>query len=199
MAAPAEKTINNLTGKWVMNKTLSDSPEPALALQGVSWMLRKGIGLATVTLNIKQYDGAPSPPSTASEPATHIDISQTATGGIKGTTENRCLDMEFREHSDWLFGNCRGQSDWRSAEEIEDAHLKKGWLEGEAENTGPQGKSHVYSHVENLDTFWTATQIWGFQEIDGARRYARNIVVAKGDDKVEFRLVYDYLGAELDA
>ncbi|KAM0332121.1 hypothetical protein ACHAQA_002393 [Verticillium albo-atrum] len=199
MAAPAEKTISNLTGKWVMNKALSDSPEPALALQGVSWMVRKGIGLSTVTLHVKQYDGAPKAPSTATESVTHIDISQTATGGIKGTTENRCLDLEWREHSDWLFGNCRGQSDWRAAAEVEDPHLKKGWLEGDAESTGPGGKSHVFSHVENLDSGWTATQIWGFQEIDGARRYARNIVVAKGDEKVEFRLVYDWLGEETDA
>ncbi|KAF3360272.1 hypothetical protein VdG1_01232 [Verticillium dahliae VDG1] len=169
MAAPANITIKNLSGKWQMNKTLSDSPEPALALQGIGWMVRKAVGLATLTLH-------------------------TATGGVKGTTENRCLDLEFREHADWLFGSCRGQSDWRSPAEIEDEFLKKGWLEGDAESTGPQGKSHVCSHVENVDNGWTATQIWGFQEIDGQRRYARNIVVAKDDKKVEFRLVYDYLG-----
>ncbi|CRK42021.1 hypothetical protein BN1723_018960, partial [Verticillium longisporum] len=147
------------------------------------------------TLHVKQYEGAPKPPSTATDPVTHIDIDQTATGGVKGTKENRCLDLEFREHADWLFGSCRGQSDWRSPAEIEDEFLKKGWLEGDAESTGPQGKSHVYSHVENVDNGWTATQIWGFQEIDGQRRYARNLVVAKDDKKVEFRLVYDYLVA----
>ncbi|CRK33349.1 hypothetical protein BN1708_001037 [Verticillium longisporum] len=194
MAAPANITIKNLSGKWQMNKTLSDSPEPALALQGIGWMVRKAVGLATLTLHVKQYEGAPKPPSTATDPVTHIDIDQTATGGVKGTKENRCLDLEFREHADWLFGSCRGQSDWRSPAEIEDEFLKKGWLEGDAESTGPQGKSHVYSHVENVDNGWTATQIWGFQEIDGQRRYARNIVVAKDDKKVEFRLVYDYLG-----
>ncbi|KAI8266167.1 hypothetical protein K4K58_010303 [Colletotrichum sp. SAR11_239] len=194
MAAPADKTIADLSGKWVMNKTLSDSPEPALALQGISWMVRKAVGMATVTLHVKQYSAPPSPPGSGTEPVTHIDIDQFATAGLKGTTENRCLDMEWREHSDWMFGSVRGQSKWMSAEEIEDEFLKKGpWLEGEAEATGPDGKSHIYSHVESIDNGWTATQIWGFQIIDGQRRYARNVLVQKGGKRVEIRLVYDWL------
>ncbi|ROT35454.1 hypothetical protein SODALDRAFT_328794 [Sodiomyces alkalinus F11] len=196
MAAPPNKTIGDLSGKWVMNSTLSDSPEPALALQGVSWMVRKAIGLATLTLNVKQYEGPANPPSTSTEPAVHIDISQTSTGGVKGTTEARCVDTEWRDHSDWLFGNCRAYSAWRSLDEIEDAFLKKGWLVGEAEAKAPGGKTFLLSHVENVDYGWTATQIWGFQDVNGERRYARNIIVAKEDKKVEFRLVYDWLGEE---
>lgn len=157
-------------------------------------MVRKAIGLATLTLHVKQYEGPPKPPSTSTEPAVHIDITQTATGGIKGTTESRCVDTQWREHSDWLFGNCRGHSAWRSLDEIEDPFLKKGWLTGEAEAKAPGGKTFMLSHVENVDYGWTASQIWGFQEVNGERRYVRNIVVAKDDQKVEIRLVYDYLG-----
>lgn len=43
--------------------------------------------MATITLAVKQYrddDGVE-----------HIDIEQTATGGIKGTTENRTLDWTY--------------------------------------------------------------------------------------------------------
>ncbi|KAL0938743.1 uncharacterized protein CTRU02_205353 [Colletotrichum truncatum] len=193
MAAPASVTIADLTGKWVMNKTLSDSPEPALALQGIGWMIRKAVGLATVTLIVKQYSAPPSPPGTGEQPVTHIDIDQIATGGLKGTSEKRCLDMEWREHSDWMFGSVRGQSKWMSPEEIEDEFLKTNWLEGEAEATGPDGKSHMYSHVESIDNGWTASQIWGFQTIKGERRYARNVLVQKDGKRVEIRLVYDWL------
>ncbi|KAF9879774.1 hypothetical protein CkaCkLH20_02585 [Colletotrichum karsti] len=193
MAAPASVTIADLSGKWVMNKTLSDSPEPALTLQGIGWMTRKAVGLATVTLTVKQYSASPSPPGTGTEPVTHIDIDQTATGGLKGTSENRCLDMEWREHSDWMFGSVRGQSRWMAPADIEDEFLKKGWLEGDAEATGPDGKSHIYSHVESIDNGWTASQVWGFQTINGERRYARNVLVQKGGKRVEIRLVYDYL------
>lgn len=81
-----------------------------------------------------------------------------------------------------------------SLSEIEDDFLKSGWLSGEAEATGPGGKDHVLSFVENVDSHWTAEQIWGFMEIEGQRRYARNIVIRKGDERVNLRLVYDYQG-----
>ncbi|KAF6813304.1 hypothetical protein CSOJ01_04648 [Colletotrichum sojae] len=193
MAAPSSITIADLSGKWIMNKTLSDSPEPALALQGIGWVVRKAVGIATVTLDIKQYSAPPSPPGTGTEPVTHLDIDQIATAGLKGTSEKRCLDMEFREHSDWIFGTVRGQSTFMSIDEVEDDFLKENWLEGEAEATGPDGKSHIYSHVESIDNGWTATQVWGFQTINGERRYARNVLIKKGDKRVEIRLVYDWI------
>ncbi|KAL1869313.1 hypothetical protein VTK73DRAFT_3180 [Phialemonium thermophilum] len=193
MAAPPSKTIKDLSGKWVMNKSLSSDTDPALALQGVSWLTRKAVGLASITLHVKQYVGPPSPPSDSNEPATHVEIEQTGSGGFKGTTEKRCLDDTWREHSDWLFGHVRGRSRWIAASEIDDAFLAGGWLEGEEERGGPDGQTHILSYVESLDNGWTATQIWGFQTVDGERRYCRNIVVAKGSERVEMRLVYDYI------
>ncbi|KAK0748263.1 hypothetical protein B0T21DRAFT_406788 [Apiosordaria backusii] len=173
MAAPADKTIGNLNGKWVMNKTLSTPIEPGLALQGVGWMTRK----------------MPS-----AEQFTHVEIEQTGTGGMKGSTEKRCLDYNFRDHSDWLFGHVKGQSKWISAAEITDDFLKSGWIETDAEKGGPNGETHLLSHVESYDAGWTATQIWGFKECsDGQRRYARNVVIAKGSERVELQLYYDYL------
>ncbi|KAL8376128.1 hypothetical protein RB595_007307 [Gaeumannomyces hyphopodioides] len=192
MAAPSSKTLKDLNGKWVMNKTLSDSTEPALALQGVGWFVRKGISVASVTLNVKQYTAAPKPPSTSPDEVVHVDIVQTATGGIKGTTELRCLDSVAREHSDWLFGKVSGRSRWVKRAEVADEYLKRGWIEeGEDEE-------HVESRAESVDNGWVALQIWGFQLIGGERRYTRNIVVSKGAEKVEMRLVYDWAGEQLD-
>lgn len=67
-------------------------------LQGIGWFTRKAIGLATITLDVKQYRD--------DEGVEHIDIVQTATGGIKGTTENRTLDWMYV--SFFLFLNERG-------------------------------------------------------------------------------------------
>ncbi|KEZ46449.1 Uncharacterized protein SAPIO_CDS0776 [Scedosporium apiospermum] len=198
MAAPASSNISNLEGRWLMNHTLSDSIEPGLSLQGISFLLRKTITLASVTLEIKQFTAPPKAPNTSTDPVTHIDIQQIATAGLKGTREERCLDNTFRPHSDWIFGSVRGQSRWISLEEVEDEFLKKGWTIDDAEEAGPEGKKHVLSHVESVDNGWTATQIWGFQEVKGERRYVRNIVIKKGDKRVDMRLVYDYLGP-LDA
>lgn len=194
MAAPADKTINNLNGRWLMNHKLSDSIEPGLALQGISFLLRKTISYASVTLEITQYEGPPKAPSTATDPVPHIDIQQIATAGLKGTREERCLDEVVRPHSDWIFGNVKGHSKFIALSEITDEFLKSNWLQSEAEATGPGGKDHVLSFVENVDSGWTAEQIWGFMDIEGERRYCRNIVIRKKDERVNMRLVYDYQG-----
>ncbi|KAK3905275.1 hypothetical protein C8A05DRAFT_30915 [Staphylotrichum tortipilum] len=194
MAAPANKTIGDLSGKWVMNKAQSGSLEPCLALQGVGWVTRKAVCLATMTLHVKQFVAPPSPPADPSAPAvTHIEIEQTGTGGIKGTTEKRCLDYMFRDHSDYLFGHVKGQTKWLTPAEISDEFLKAGWLEGEAEAGGPNGETHLISHVESYDRGWTATQIWGFKLVDGVRKHVRNVLVAKDGERVELQLVYDFI------
>ena len=145
-----------------------------------------------MTLHIKQTEGPPTPPNQSKDIFTHIVVEQTATAGLKGTTERRCLDWTPREHSDWMFGKCAGKSKWIAAADITDPYLKEGWEEGEAENTGVGGVSHIQSLVESIDNGWTAEQIWGFQVVGGERHYTRNIIVEKGDERVTIRLVYDY-------
>jgi hypothetical protein len=141
---------------------------------------------------VQQFDGPGSPPSESKDPVTHIEIAQTVSGGIQGTTEKRCIDGLWREHEDWMFGKVKGQTIWIKAEDIKDPYLAKGWEESDLEKAGPNGETHLRSYVEREDGKWTAEQIWGFQVIDGARMYARNIVVIAGDDRVEMRLVYNY-------
>ncbi|KAK7951008.1 uncharacterized protein PG986_006736 [Apiospora aurea] len=206
MAAPASKTIGDLNGTWAMNKSLSDNTEPGLALQGIGYLTRKAIGLASVTLTVKQYSGPHLPPSAAAGDCVRIDIEQTATGGIKGTTENRCADGEKRTHSDWLFGTVESSSRFAPAgDALKQAvgdygldaasveYLAGNWLVDESEKTGPDGAAHLVSCADNQKDGWVAVQVWGFQTIGGERRYARNIVLKKGDKKVEMRLVYDYI------
>lgn len=173
-------------------------------MQGVGYLTRKAIGFATVTLAVKQFMGPHTPPSTTEGECVRIDIAQTATGGIKGTTENRCVDGESRTHSDWLFGTVDSKS-YFTTDDVRDAVAKHGvegasadylagnWLEDESEKTGPDGAAHLVSVADNQKDGWIAVQVWGFQTIGGERRYARNIVLKKGDKEVEMRLVYDYV------
>ncbi|KAL8774784.1 MAG: hypothetical protein Q9209_000723 [Squamulea sp. 1 TL-2023] len=176
MAAPPEKTLQNLSGKWVMNKTLSDDTDRILQMQGVGWFLRRAIALSTVTLTITEY---------IKDDLTHIDISQVASPGGITSTEDRILDWEYRDHSDKVFGNVKGKSRWVKLNDVDDDEfLKKGWddLEGE----------HVQGYVESEGGGWTADQVWGFETINGKRYYVRHVVVRKGDDWKQARLVYDY-------
>jgi len=186
MAAPGDVTLKDLTGEWVMNKTLSDDTDAILALQGVGWWTRKAISYATITLHAKQY--------VTDDGHTHIDIEQTATGGIKGTTENRELDWKEREHTDHLFGNLKGKSRWLNLDGVEDEFLKDGWLENDEESAGPAGEKHIESFVLNAEKEWTADQIWGFAVLEGQRYYVRRVVVTKGDTVLKARLVYNWQG-----
>ncbi|KAL7799136.1 hypothetical protein V8C37DRAFT_398960 [Trichoderma ceciliae] len=189
MAAPASKTTKDLNGKWTMNKSLSDSSEPVLALQGIGFLIRKTIGIATITLDVKQYEGPPKPPNTATDIVFHIDITQSASG-LTSTQENRCFDDFPRDHTDWLFGTVTGRSRWVSLDEVTDDFLKQGWeLEGE-------GKSFITNVAENKEKGWIAEQVWGFQIVNGERRYSRNVVVTKGEERAQIRLVYDFNGDE---
>ncbi|ESZ97808.1 hypothetical protein SBOR_1817 [Sclerotinia borealis F-4128] len=190
MAAGPEVSLKELTGDWVLNKTLSDDPDPVLALQGVGWWTRKAISLATVTLHVKQYLDENHIP--------HIDIDQTATGGIKGTTELRQLDWQPRAHEDHLFGNLIGKARFCTIEQVaevdDDIFLKEEWLEGEEENSGPGGERHVQTYSVNEERGWTADQVWGFAISDGKRYYTRRVVVRKGDEVLKIRLVYNWQG-----
>lgn len=182
MAAPPERTIKDLNGKWTMNKTLSDDFDPILAMQGVGWFLRKAIRLATITLTITQY----VEPGTN---ITHIDIAQVATGGIGGTTERRTLDWTIREHKDGIFGECKGKSRWVKLHDLEEGPDKEwfsqGWLEED-------GGEHVQAWVTNEKNGWTAVQVWGFEEIEGKRYHTRHVAVRKGEEWKQAKLVYDY-------
>jgi hypothetical protein len=169
------------------NKDLSDSPEAALSLQGIGFLTRKAIGLATVQIDVNAYEAPPSPPNTSTDPVYHIDIEQTASG-ISGTKENRNVDGVPRPHSDWLFGTVNAKSTWVSIDEIDDDFLKKGWLVED-----PSGKEFLLNQVENEDAGWTAAQVWGFQTIGSERRYVRHVVVKKGDKRETIRMIYDYL------
>ncbi|KAF3040112.1 hypothetical protein E8E12_007786 [Didymella heteroderae] len=195
MAAPASVNVKNLQGKWVMNKSLSDAFDPVLALQGIGWLTRKALGAATVTQHLKHHtaeDGTSS----------QIDIDQLVSGGLKGSSEKRTLDWQWRGHSDWLFGTLKGRTRYTTLSTVleeakgkgvteEDAkYLAEGWLKETEEG------EVIESFVDNEGNKWTGWQVWGFAEIGGERKFVRRVVVRKSDknEAQRVRLVYDYAG-----
>lgn len=168
------------------SKTLSDPTDAVLTLQGVGWLKRKAIGVATVTLAIKQYKDESG--------VTHVDIDQTATGGIKGTSETRILDWTDREHQDHVFGTLMGKSRWLDNKGAEwdalDDFLKQDWL---IEPAGPNGEPFIQNYAVNESIGWFAIQVWGFSLINGVRYYTRRVVISKKDlsEVLKVRLIYE--------
>ncbi|KAF2459804.1 hypothetical protein BDY21DRAFT_299125 [Lineolata rhizophorae] len=202
MAAPESVTINDLTGKWVINKSLSGDTDAVLALQGMGWLMRQTLKLATVTVGLRQYADSAG--------VTHVDAAQTLTGGIPGTTERRVLDWRWREHADHIFGELRGRSrfcdlgrdlgDGAAGPEEDREFLRAGW----GREMRAEGGKAIESFVENEKAGWTGWQVWGFEDDvkangedgPGERRYVRHVVVRKGEEAVRIKMIYDYIGRE---
>jgi len=186
MAVPETMTTVDISGRFVMNKTLSDSTDHILTLQGVPWYTRKIIGVATITLDVEHYTG--------DDTFEHIDTDQTLTGGIKGTNESRTFSGLPREHTDYLFGDVIGLSKRVKADEIAEEFLSKGWTKDTLEEEKGIIFTTASSKTETTGKTWTADQIWGFEEVDGLKRYARHVHFYTPDETVQARLVYDYAG-----
>jgi hypothetical protein len=178
MAAPKEVTLQNLAGKWSLNKSLSDDFSQVLALQGVNVLIRKAIGAASVHLKIVQNS------------QNELKMEQTATAAsIPGTTEEYILDWEWRTNHDAFFGDVKGRSRWISQEEARRNGAQGGWPTDDSE-----GKL-IQAVGKKPDDAWTATHLWGFEEVDGARRHTRQIkVVGKDEEEIQVRMVYDFVG-----
>ena len=128
-------------------------------------------------------------PATADKPAEEIHIDQSLSG-LKGTREERFLDSEKRPHEDYVFGKVVGQSKrLLTAAEIGDEWLEAG---GWTEDTVRDG--WVRSYVESTEYGWTAEQIWGFQVVEGERRYVRRLKFVTGEgNRLDKVLVYDWV------
>ncbi len=168
MAAPAELTSRDISGKFTMvgtcsipsnapsneriqNKTLSDDSDEILRLQGVSWFTRKAISLATIYVTIKHYKDENG--------VEHIEADQTLTGGIKGTNEHRILDWTERTHEDHVFGPVLSKSRRVKLQEVEREWLKKDWLLDDSLSDGLIIYTTAKSDTEKSGTTWTSEQV----------------------------------------
>lgn len=171
-----KRKLVNLSGKWKLNKPLSTDVAAILALQGTSYLIRKGINSASVTLTISQPQ------------KDEYKIEQTATAAsIPGTTEQYILDGEWRTNHDAFFGEVKGRSQWISVDEAKAKIDDDSW-----EVDGEDGRL-ILAEGGSTDGKWEAFRIWGFEEIEGERRYVQNVKVWNKDgDEVKGKMVYDF-------
>ncbi|KAF9244568.1 hypothetical protein BU15DRAFT_41808 [Melanogaster broomeanus] len=173
MAAPPNVTTKAMSGKFIMNKSLSDSADEILRLQGVSWFKRRAISVFTLTLSVKH--------TTDEAGVEHIDIDQTLSGGISGTSEDRILDWEERDDDDDIFGAVIGKSRRIAVEEVADEFLKKDWTQDTIDDGVVLAVARSNPSKNKLT--WTAEQTWGFSVVNGERRYVRHTTFTSSDKK----------------
>ncbi|THU93591.1 hypothetical protein K435DRAFT_669960, partial [Dendrothele bispora CBS 962.96] len=193
VAAPNKVTTLNLSGKYVMNKTLSNLPmDEILSLQGVSWIKRKAISAAgspTIVLNhIKDSNE-------------RIEINTSLPGVSsaqnKDKAETRKLDWVETKIETPLFGVdmikfrrvSNNKEEWDKLDV--DQSLKTGWTEDRLENGVIQ--TEMRSDKASGGKGWTNVQIWGFEIINGERRHTRHVqFTGPGGEFIKGKLVYDY-------
>ncbi|EKV16395.1 hypothetical protein PDIG_07950 [Penicillium digitatum PHI26] len=143
MAAPREITMENLNGQWVLNKDLTSETDPILKLQKVPWWIRKAFGLATIYLQISQFQAA----SETSSLSTHIDFTQTASAGLAATKEDRVLDWKMSDHEDYFFGKVQGQSEFVRGVTDADGIVRPGF-ELQMANANAEIKKYLRGEIE---------------------------------------------------
>lgn len=100
MAAPSTVGPSNMSGTYTLNKTLSDSMEAVLKMQGVGWLVRQAAAFSNITVTMRQYvkDGVMC-----------LDVEQVSTGGLK-SQEERVLNWQWREKDDRIWGRVKGRA-----------------------------------------------------------------------------------------
>ncbi|KAK5135385.1 hypothetical protein LTR08_005327 [Meristemomyces frigidus] len=174
---PTSVTTANLTGTYTLNAKLSDSSQSVLKMQNISWVVRQAVAYSTVTITLKQY--------TNDKGVVKLDQDQVSTGGTRNR-EERVLDGEWRESENKIWGKVKGRTRWVKLADVEDDYLKQGWDSTDGD--------FIESLVESATDTWTALQLYGFAEVEGARRHVRKVVAKKGNTVERIRLIYDWKG-----
>ncbi|KAI0348516.1 hypothetical protein BDW22DRAFT_97973 [Trametopsis cervina] len=184
MSVPAETNSLNLSGKYILNKSLSDDTDEILRLQGISWFTRRAIALASlyVTLTHATEEGVET-----------IIHAQELSGGVGSSSDKRILDWQEREVADKLFGDVVTKSRRATAADLEPAFLKEGWSEHSLQNGVVN--THGHSDTPKSGTTWIADQVWDIQDVSGERRFVKRISFTgpKGEE-IQARQIFDYLG-----
>ncbi|KAJ3530261.1 hypothetical protein NMY22_g8646 [Coprinellus aureogranulatus] len=208
MALPSSITTQNLSGRFTLNKTLSDnatidnilslqgraiapsSKDPAderTPSQGIGWIKRKAISIGTITLTFKHFID--------DKGVEHFDIDNHLTGGIPGSQEKRPVDGVERPRSDMHFGPQLFYTKRRAPNDVDGlSHfLKNGWTKDTLENGLLE--TEIKSDTAKSGTKWSEKHTWGIEEVNGERRFTRHLEFEgpKGQ-RSEVIMYFDYLG-----
>lgn len=133
-------------------------------------------------------------PDTSS--TTVIEIKQTVRPGGFDTANKYVLDGETRTDTVPMFGAMSMRAQYVGRAEASDI------LNASSSNMGKdletplggdgEGRVGISEISQGVNTGWKTVAVWGFQRLDGERRFCKYCITTKGDQKAEARLVYDY-------
>ncbi|KAJ7654354.1 hypothetical protein B0H17DRAFT_1099839 [Mycena rosella] len=177
MAVPPHFTTRNLSGRFVLNETLSAGADSVLEQQGVSAPELRRTTLRGV-LSFNHY--------TSDDGEERIWLAQAIDGHSKLVDEERALDWRERKRDDPLLGPLTSKIRRVKTHKLEPRFLRAGWT--------PDTLKYGVLHSHTSGRAWVAVETWGIEEVAGERRFARHVEFSgPGGRNIEAHLVYDYV------
>ncbi|KAI0506265.1 hypothetical protein F5B22DRAFT_650823 [Xylaria bambusicola] len=183
MAAPSEINVSDVTGRWALNRALSDQLEPLFTLQGIPWIIRKVINFASLEL---QYTKDPPSDPTA---ATSFSFKQTVRPGGFDTINRYVLDGDKRTDTVPIFGEVTMYAKYLNRDEVTLEQTLGTGIQGDAEKDVA-----IIEVTESKSMGWKAETVWVFETIDGEYRLCKYNRIWKGDQSAKAKMVHDYIG-----
>ncbi|RFU80555.1 hypothetical protein TARUN_1674 [Trichoderma arundinaceum] len=184
MAAPIEANILDVTGRWRLNRALSDSLESTFTLQGIPWIVRKVINWANLELQYVKL--LPEDNSTA----TRFSFKQTVRPGGFDTKNEYIVDGEKRTDTIPIFGEVTMYCDYVSRHDLTEEQLL-----GRDIESVDEGHAAIVEVVTSENMGWKTITVWGFETIDGERRLCKYNTTVKGEHIEKAIMVHDYIGS----
>ncbi|KAI8240588.1 hypothetical protein K4K57_001775 [Colletotrichum sp. SAR 10_99] len=183
MAAPGTKTIRNLNGTWIVNRSLSDDLSDTLAMQGLSWITRKVLTSGGISLSITQ--NSLTSEDSGDDPIFSIHQEQTVTPGNFKSEDNYVLDGVGRGQKTQAFGALVTNVKFVSIDKVQCGDLG-----------GRLRESGVTEVIEEFSTSkkgaWSTLTTWALEDVDSQRRLTQSSTTEKNGNSVTARLVYDF-------
>ncbi|KAK5996285.1 hypothetical protein PT974_03039 [Cladobotryum mycophilum] len=183
MSTPTDMNILDVTGRWHLNRTLSDSLENTFALQGIPWIIRKVINWADLELQYVKL------PPTEESTATRFSFKQTVRPGGFDTKNEYVVDGEKRTDTVPIFGEITMHCAYVGRKDLKEEELLGREIESVDED-----HAAIVEVVNSENMGWTTTTVWGFETIDGERRLCKYNTTTKDDQIETARMVHDYIG-----
>lgn len=180
MEAPGQAKILDVSGRWLLNRSLSDSTEASFALQGIPWIVRKIINFASLEL---QYVQLPPPPGST---AARFGFKQTVSPGGFNTSNEYIFDGQKRVDTVPIFGEISARCRYIRGGEL--AEHVAGLSGADVDDMA------ILEVIQSEAMGWSASTVWVFEAVGGERRLVKHNTTTKGEQVEKARIVFDYLG-----
>jgi hypothetical protein len=182
----------------VQSKSHSGEFDPIFAIQGIPWLIRKVISMATLSMKVAHDVEA----ETGTKTIVFTMMVSIAIAGLGEEKEVRFLDGREQLHSSALFGTSAAQSrlvhlataKGHDGEPLNPSLYREFLPEGES-----GGENNLYDLIVHQTNGWIMEQVWGFGMVNGERHLIRTLVIKKGDKVAYTKAVYDWNGKGADS